>query len=322
MATVSRLSIMIDANASGVTKELATVGNQLRGFQGAVANAVGGVANRSGAVIATFLTVEKIIGRIKRAFAELKNLGPLLTPAELANVTAMQSAWAGINREIDLTILRIGGELAPAFITILENANALIAPLFTANDIIKGIGDGVLWIGEQWANLQSLVSGLFLELQVVADATFGKWQAKLDLLTTTMEKASGIDLFSNDGAEDRLRQEITSTVDLMRQANDMVGNGLSGQAGRDYLAQVEAKRKEIADAANSAVKEQGKVADAAIRAQLMQPGALTLGSSAAVSAANAARREQDGSKKIMLDQLKELRKLTAQKPVVLAPANI
>jgi hypothetical protein len=277
---------------------------------------------RAGAVVATFLTVEKILGRVKRAFADIKNLSPFLSPQELANVNAMRDTWQEINREIDLTILRVGGELAPAFIVALKNAEALLAPLVSANGAIKGIGEWVTWLGAQWANLQGIVSGIFLYWQSAADWVFGQWVAKLEMVKLALEQITMTDLFESNDSADIIRNEIERSARTMAEAQKMLEGGLSGQAGRDFIAQVEKERDAIKKASETAQKEQGKVAEAAIRAQMVQPGAFSLGSSAATSAINAALREQDGSKKILLDQLKELRKLTAQKPVVLAPANL
>jgi hypothetical protein len=322
MATVSRLSIMIDANASGVAKGLAPVEGQLKQFQASIAGAISGATNRAGTVLATFLTVEKVIGRIKRAFAEIEQLGPLLRPQELANVNAMRDTWQEINREIDLTILRVGGELAPAFIVALKNAEALLAPLVSASGAIKGIGGWVTWLGAQWANLQGIVSGIFLYWQSAADWIFGQWLTKLEMVKVALEQVSMTDLFDNDDGVNNIRNEVERSARTMAEAQKMLEGGLSGQAGRDFIAQVEKERAAIKKASETAQKEQGKVAEAAIRAQMVQPGAFSLGSSAATSAINAALREQDGSKKILLDQLKELRKIAAQKTVTLAPANL
>lgn len=322
MATVSRLSIMVDANASGVTKGLAPVTGQLKQFQAAVASSTSGLAMQAGAVVATFLTVEKLLGRVKKAFSELKNLAPFLSREELANVTAMRDTWADLNREIDLTILRVSGEIAPAFIVAVKNAEALLAPLVSARDTLGGLGEWVTWFGAQWANLQGIVSGIFLYWQSAADWVFGRWVEKLEMVKMALEQVTMTDLFDNDGGADTVRNEIERSARMMEEAQRMLDGGLSGQAGRDFIAQVEAERKAIQDASETAQKEQGKVAEAAVRAQMVQPAALSAGSAAAASAIAAAKRDSDGTKKILLDQLKELRKIAGQKPTPLAPANL
>jgi hypothetical protein len=312
MATISRLSILVDANASGVTKGLAPVAGQLKQFQTSVSSAASSAVDRAARIAATFLTVEKIVGRVKRAFGDLKNLGAFLSKEELANVTAMRDQWAAMNREIDLFILRVGGELAPALITIGKNLEALVAPLIGANDIIKAFGEGVNWVGAAFANVQGVVSGLFIYISEMLDLTFGKWALKFEMLKVLLEEISGKDLFANNLGRDQIKQELKTMEDLLKDAGSMLEAGLSGQAGRDFLKQVEDERKAIKSASETAQTETKKVAEMALRAQLMQPGAFNKDSAGAFSAINKARQ----------DQLKELRRMNAQRPVVLAPANL
>lgn len=286
MATLSKLSILIDANAAGVSKGLAPIVPQLKQFQSAATSALNSAAMRTGAVIASFLTVEKLLGRVKRAFSDLERVRPLISESTLKGALAMRDAWQRINLEIDGAIVSVGSALAPVFIVALENSKALLSVWVSIDDTMTSLAEWAGFLGAQWANLQQIVSGIALQWYAIAN------------LTNPLNFKSG-DI-------EQIKQEYKTLFDLIKQGQEMFGKGFSGDAGREFLKQVEDKKNAIA---NSVIKSAEEIKSVARIIDASRPAALVKGSAAAASAIYQA--QGDPRYKIAVDQLKVEREQAA-----------
>lgn len=267
-----------------------------------VSDVASNMAASMGRTVLMFLTVEKVLGKIRHAFTELdKKDSPIrgmLTQQELAGALSFRDAIWDIGTAIDVGILKALDRIAPAFITAGNNAASMVAPLLGAKKALDAIEMSVNFISAQWANLQQIVSGIALQWYAVSKAMLPTDQFSLIV----------------QGKFDELEQSVKSTLDLFEEGQAMFDKGLSGKAGADVLKQIEAERKKIDSTVFiNADLDKLKAAAKEVKANLpdISPGALQKGSAASVSAILKIQRgeKQKETEKLLKEQIKVLKQI-------------
>lgn len=294
MATLAKLSIYLGLDSSGMTKGVSAVTGKLNNLKGAVESATTGGLMKIGGVVATFLTVEKILGRIRSLLTNGERVQRLLPEADAQPLIAMMQMWQQVNEQIDRAFLTLANAVAPTIITIVENTRLLLEPLIAANDILKTFVAGIDWIAARWADLQSILSG---SVQTIAAEYTGMWAGiRLGFweVVREIEKWTKKDMGGKLGL-DKATAELNTALDLGREGIKKYFDGLNGNAGAAYLEQVEKKRKELENGSLkwSDIYEQKATKLKSIVRDIAPPGAFERGTSAAVSAVNNVQRQNE-----------------------------
>lgn len=292
------------------TRPLATdvskAGNTIRGFGRTVASVKVGVSDMANNVAASmgrtvlmFLSVEKVLGKIRKSFTDLANTKGMpaldnvlsrITKMDRAGALAFRDAFKEINLELEAFILKAASGMAPALNVAVANATALLAPLIGANDALKSMEGIVNGISAQWANLQQLVSGVALTLRSISG---------MGIINDTIMNGGDV------------TQALEANIELFKEGQKMFARGLSGEAGLDVLKQIEAEKKRInstvfidVDLSKLKKAEKLKIPD-------IHPGALEKGSAASVSAILKIDREKKGkeTEKLLKEQIKILKQI-------------
>jgi len=297
MATLAKLSIYLGLDSSGMTKGVSAVTGKLNSLKGAVESATTGGLMKIGGVVATFLTVEKILGRIRSLLTNGERVQSLLPEADAQPLIAMMQMWQQINEQMDRAFLKLANDIAPKMFTVVENAQLLLEPLIGATNIIQLFVDGINFLAARWVNLTAILSG---SVQTIAAEYMAMWAGiKLGFfeVVAAIEAVTGQDFGAKLGIDAALA-EIKTAFDLAKDGVEKYFEGMDGRAGGKYLEQVEKKRRELemgslkwSDIYDQKTEKTASKLKGMIR-DIAPPGALERGTSAAVSAVNNVQRQE------------------------------
>lgn len=337
MATLAKLSIYLGLDSSGMSKGLKDVKPQLNKLESVVKGTFGRGAEGIAQFAAGFLSLNYALNRAKKGIKEIHDLKLAVDRVDNQSIDNATKAMERFEMSINRSAYAATAKLAPSLEVAANNATSLWQGII-GQDGVQLFTNSVNNIIAGFVNVQAVASSVAMAINYSYQVAWASIEYGASRLFESLEKLSlriqslTTDKFAEyrkpiklnvtaDLTLDKFNNDLKTATSQLKDAQKMFNDGLSGAAGRAYLADVEKARdaaKMQADNMANAAKSAEKMASFHIRD--ISPAALTKGSTGAASAITQARKEADTeAHKLMRQQLKELQAIRAlTKPIGIA----